>query len=228
LIKCSQSTIEDEESEKNRDQLDKYFQEMILVLKDRVRLSNNRKEIEEAQITYIQENIDSKHINFNSLLDENSVSLEKNQEEAENLISKMQDLRKIIENNTESKENLNNNYDYYEKREMEIRKEILDLKIDNLELKSYLANIKSKYSNDSEIQELKKEKQMLRERMKKKKEDVSKVQTGIFLRNKEIIELKKQATSNINTLVIHFQTDILNKVNIFYNKQYRCKIKYLS
>ena len=213
LIKCSQSIIKDEESEKNKDQLDKYFQDMIIVLKDRVRLSNNRKEIEEAQVIYIQENIDSKHINFNSLLEENNASLEKNQEDAERLIIKMQDLRKIIENNTESKENQNNNYDYFEKREMEIRKENLDLKIDNLELKSYLANIRNKYSNDSEIQELQKEKQILRERMKKKKEDVLNVQTGIFLRNKELIELKKQATSNINTLVIHFQTDILNKVN---------------
>lgn len=97
---------------------------------------------------------------------------------------------------------------------MEMQKENLDIKIENLELRKYLSDIRDKYSDDEEIKSLKDIKYGLREALKDKCELVEQFQTGIFMKNKDMLKEKKVAASNINNLVIHFQTQILNDVSL--------------
>lgn len=46
--------------------------------------------------------------------------------------------------------------DYYCHRELEIKKQVLDIKIENYEMKQYLAELKGKYSDDEEVRNLQK------------------------------------------------------------------------
>jgi vacuolar-type H+-ATPase subunit H len=94
-----------------------------------------------------------------------------------------------------------------------MQKENLDAKIDNLNLKKYLSDIRDKYSDDEEIRSLRDHKIELREALQDKSELVEQFQTDIFMRNKDILKEKKVAACNINNLVIHFQTQILNDVS---------------
>jgi len=86
LIKCSEERNNSKSQDENKKQLEIYFKELIMTLKDRVRLTNNRKEIEEAKETYLKEEIPHSHINFNALLAENLDSLTTNSADTDKLI----------------------------------------------------------------------------------------------------------------------------------------------
>lgn len=145
LIQYSEQKNGSKSHEESKTQLEIYFQEMIRTLKDRVRLTNNRKEIENAKEIYLNEEISHSHIDFNLLLTENIDSLNSNSTDTDKLMEKMKNLKESFQQCLNSKENINNNYSYFEGRQMEMQKENLDMKIENLELKKYLENIRNKY-----------------------------------------------------------------------------------
>ena len=148
---------------------------------------------------------------FAKLLEENQTALEGNQSDTEQLISKMQAKLDAFRSSVE-KENDFYNIPYFCQREAEMQKEKLDLREENLELKKFLADIKSKYEDDNDMFELRQQKAYLRSALKEKQNMVNNYQNQIFMKNKHLCEVRRQATSNINTLVIHFQTEILTQV----------------
>jgi hypothetical protein len=170
--------------------------------------------VEEAKLSNKEEVYSNQNeIDFNQLLKDNQTALEENQSDTEQLILKIQtnfsNLRSSIE-----KENEIYNVPYFCEREAEIQKEKLDLKVENLELRKILDDIKSKYEDDSNMYELNQEKAHLRTILKEKQNMINNYQNQIFMKNKHLCEVRRQATSNINTLVIHFQTEILSQVNL--------------
>ena len=201
-----------------------FFEEFLRTLKDKVRLVNNKKEIEAAAAN--EQQLPSE-VNLDQLLIETQSALETNEEDTEQLICKIKDKLNIL-SNSEEKENTGSNITYLQSRQWEIKKEKLDLKIENLRLKNYLATLREKYDDDFEIVELQVQKQELRSKLQDNHQMVESTQQQIFDKKKEICEFRKKATSNINNLVIHFQTEQLSEVSYFNNSLwhiYRCKVK---
>lgn len=215
--------------DKAAEELKLFFEEFLFTLKDKVRLVNNKKEIEEACQKIEEAKLGNKEdvysnqdeIDFGRLLEENQTALETNQSDSEQLIHKIQTKLGHFRSSIE-KENEISNVPYFCKREAEIKKEKLDLKIENLELRKLLEGIKSKYEDDNEMYELMQEKAHLRSALKEKQSLINNYQNQIFMKNKHLCEVRRQATSNINTLVIHFQTEILSQVKFVFN--YRWKV----
>jgi hypothetical protein len=210
-IFCNQQKDRNFKWNEDAEHLECYFKQFLFTLKDKVRITNNRKVIEQHQLSCVDEEDVPVYINFEALIAQNDEHLEINNRDTEDLISRIKDKLAIVTNI--SKENVNSNHDYYWNRELEMQKENLDAKIDNLNLKKYLSDIRDKYSDDEEIRSLRDHKIELREALQDKSELVEQFQTDIFMRNKDILKEKKVAACNINNLVIHFQTQILNDVS---------------
>ena len=219
-------------SDKHYEELQGYFEELLLTLRDKVRLTNNCKEIQFAQQELKQKGIsEDGYINFKELFQQNKTSLSSTQKVTDNLIKKIQSKLGVMGlKDTAFKENIDNNYEYFQHRELEMQKENIDIKVENLELRKYLAEVRNKYSDDSEVQQLKQQKSEMRKEKQAAEKIVNNVQKQIFLKNKEILQARKKASSHINNLVVYFQGQIITQVkfssflsNFIY---FRCSLKY--
>jgi hypothetical protein len=76
-----------------------------------VRITNNRKVIEQHQLSCVDEEDVPVYINFEALIAQNDEHLEINNRDTEDLISRIKDKLAIVTNI--SKENVNSNHDYY-------------------------------------------------------------------------------------------------------------------
>ncbi|CAI2383570.1 unnamed protein product [Moneuplotes crassus] len=203
LIKSSEMTKEEHDIENKQQEIENNFQNLIISMKDRVRLAHNRKEITDAMAKQTNEDAAPYNVNLENLLEENTSALDTNLEKTEGLVNTLKSLRDITDedNNKENQENL----DFYNSKRVELKKQ-------NTDLKEYLAQVKSKYSDDSEIQSLEAQKAQLKSMIAQKTKAHSDVQTNIHIVDSEIRETRKKAAGTINSLVIHFQTDILQKM----------------
>lgn len=225
LLFESQENTNDKAEQKKAEECKMYFEEFLLTVKDRVRLANNRKAIQEAieQDDTKEDsgtNEASRDIDFKLLLEQNQIDMEANQKESNELMDKIlsrintdSKMVTIEDRSPTAKENQNFNFQYFRKRELEIQKNTLDMKMENLQLKQYLSELKSKYSDDTEMRKAWELKSELAKQQIEKQKAIDETQTQIFLKNKELISCKKEANSNLNSLVIHFQAEMLNEVS---------------
>ena len=215
----SRNNSEESENKKKSKELEMYFKELIMTLRDNVRLNKTKIELETAKCQLDSDSIsdnfssNSDKIDYELLLEVNKMALETNQSDAEELVNSITKKFKLKSiGKTENKENLTDNFEYLNRRELEIKKKMLDIKIENLELKQYVSELKSKYSDDKEVERLEKIKLDLLEQYKNKEDAWYRLHEDIFRKNKLIIQEKKFAMNNLNNLVIHFQTEILDEV----------------
>lgn len=202
-------------------ELEMYFKELIMTLRDNVRLNKTKLELESARTQLDSDsssdnfslNVDK--VDYELLIDVNQMALETNQADTEEIINSItQRFNLNLIYQKENKENCTDNTKYFNRRELEIKKKLLDMKIENLQLKKYVSELKSRYSNDKEVEELERVKSELLEKYKHQEDSCYKYHEEIFRKNKLIIQEKKFAMNNLNNLVIHFQTEILDEVSI--------------
>lgn len=186
-----------------------------MTLKDNVRLNKSSIEIQKWIEFQFNDSTSSDispsdNVDYNLLLDINQMAIENSENDTQELIKNIQmKYQDYAINNSVVDPQMK----YFKARELEIKKNILDTKIENYEMKQYLAKLKSKYSEDDDVKKLEKYKHDLFEQYKNNEQQCYKYQEGIFNRNKSILKETKNAQNNLNQLTIYFQGEAMRQVS---------------
>lgn len=186
-----------------------------MTLKDNVRLNKSSIEIQKWIEFQVNDSTSSDispsdNVDYNLLLDINQMAIENSENDTQELIKNIQmKYQDYAINNSVVDPQMK----YFKARELEIKKNILDTKIENYEMKQYLAKLKSKYSEDDDVKKLEKYKHDLFEQYKNNEQQCYKYQEGIFNRNKSILKETKNAQNNLNQLTIYFQGEAMRQVS---------------
>lgn len=193
-------------------EIDQKFQDLVVSIKDRVRLTQNQKEITEALRIQSTEEGDSYSVDLENLLAKNETELGENLTQTENLVETLKELKDGKRYKKDQQ-----NIEYYDHK-------VVELKRENLDMREYLGNMKTKYlteeglgSDDTEMQELEQQKEQLRAMIAERNKENSDMQTNIKIIDSDLRDARKKAAGKINSLVIHFQTEALSQVTPLHN-----------